>query len=181
MGHGLLRHYIREVLDGFGNKNLGKDGVAGNLRYDVPVRAGAGGNILTDEENEEQAATQSGKRAATVLVIADDGKVLAVSRRDDPTMWGLPGGKVDAGEEIADAAVRELKEETGLDASDLSAVFSRVDSEDYETTTFVGKVSGQINTTEEGLVRWVDKDVLTNPDTSPFVSYNVALFRKLGL
>ena len=176
-GERLLRQLIREVLDGFGNKNAGKDGVPGNLRYDVPV-VKRGGNVLDDEQAEEDQAMQGKPLAATVLIIADDGKILAVSRRDDPSAFGLPGGKVDPGETPAEAAARELQEETGLIATDLKPVFVREEGDGYTTTTFVGHVTGNIKTDEEGVVRWVDREVLFS---GPFGGYNRKLFAKLGL
>lgn len=175
MNQKLLRTFIREVIsDGFGNKNLGKDAPAGNLRYDVQVAA-RGTNILDDEAEE---ASKPRPRAACVLIIADDGKVLAVSRRNDPTAFGLPGGKVDQGEQPADAAARELKEETGLDVAGLRPVFVHKEDDGYETTTFIGSVSGKIDTKEEGVIRWVDREVLFN---GPFGRYNRKLFATLGL
>lgn len=32
-------------------------------------------------------------------------------------MWGLPKGRIDAGETVEEAALREVREETGLDAT----------------------------------------------------------------
>jgi len=43
-----------------------------------------------------------------------DGKILGVSRRDDHTSFGLPGGKVDKNETPIQALIREVKEETGV-------------------------------------------------------------------
>ena len=166
---------INEILDGFGNKSNGKDGVAGNLRNGVPTTGHTGENVLTDEEVEENKE----KRAACVLIVAEDGKVLAVSRKDNPNVWGLPGGKVDPAETEEQAAARELQEETGLTAKKLSRVFSADDGE-YVTTTFACEADGEIDTDESGVIRWVEPAILFDPTTSPFYGYNRALFKKLG-
>lgn len=56
--------------------------------------------------------------AATIAVVVRDQQVLLVRRANPPDqgMWGYPGGKIDAGETLAQAALRELHEETGISA-----------------------------------------------------------------
>ncbi|MCT4610736.1 MAG: NUDIX hydrolase [Pelagimonas sp.] len=53
---------------------------------------------------------------AALAVVVRDAQVLLVRRRNPPDagIWGYPGGKVDLGEPIAQAAQRELFEETGV-------------------------------------------------------------------
>ncbi len=50
------------------------------------------------------------------VVILDAGRVLLIQRADFKT-WALPGGSVDTGESAAQAAIREVREETGLDVT----------------------------------------------------------------
>ena len=54
-----------------------------------------------------------GKKVSTVLLF-NQGQILAVSRKDDPNDFGLPGGKLDPGETFTAGAIREVREETGL-------------------------------------------------------------------
>ena len=50
-------------------------------------------------------------------VVFTQGKFVLIQRKNPPFqgMWALPGGFVDIGETVESAAVRETKEETGLD------------------------------------------------------------------
>lgn len=51
------------------------------------------------------------------VVIVNDGKLLLIKRGAEPSLgrWSFPGGVVELGESVRDAAVRETKEECGLD------------------------------------------------------------------
>lgn len=52
--------------------------------------------------------------AASAVVTDADGRLLLQRRRDN-NLWALPGGAMDMGDSLPGTAVREVKEETGLD------------------------------------------------------------------
>jgi 8-oxo-dGTP diphosphatase len=75
------------------------------------------GDISDDAAVDQQVTTV--RLAAAVTV--DDDRVLLVRRSETerflPSVWGVPCGKVDPGETTGQAALRELREETGLAGS----------------------------------------------------------------
>ncbi|GAB3742844.1 NUDIX domain-containing protein [Microlunatus parietis] len=76
-------------------------------------------------------------------VVHHHGRVLLLRRPDDDFMGGifeLPSGKVEVGEGLGEALVREVTEETGLVVATISDYLGRFD---YESGS--GKVSRQFN------------------------------------
>jgi 8-oxo-dGTP diphosphatase len=53
---------------------------------------------------------------AVGAIVVRDGRVLLVRRGQPPSegLWAIPGGRVELGETLQEAAEREIKEETGL-------------------------------------------------------------------
>jgi len=51
--------------------------------------------------------------SASAVIFDRRGRVL-LQQRSDGGQWGLPGGSVEIGESVAEAAIREVREETGL-------------------------------------------------------------------
>lgn len=53
-----------------------------------------------------------------IIIELNDGIVL-INRKNPPYGWAIPGGFVDYGETVEEAAIREAKEETSLDIEEL--------------------------------------------------------------
>jgi ADP-ribose pyrophosphatase YjhB (NUDIX family) len=87
---------------------------------------------------------------AVIVAVIDDGKVL-LTKREDFEVWCLPGGGVEEGESLAEGAIREAKEETGLDVelTRLVGVYSRMGGgmHDVHAVLYAAKpVGGELRT-----------------------------------
>lgn len=114
--------------------------------------------------------------AASAVIVNDRGEVLLHRRSDDGT-WAVPGGGIERGESAPQAAVREAREETGLEIEvvRLVGVYSRPDEctwryEDghvvqYVSVCFRCRVAGGVETLNDETLelRWFAPDAL--PDS----------------
>jgi ADP-ribose pyrophosphatase YjhB (NUDIX family) len=110
-------------------------------------------------------------KASLSLLINKEGKILSVSRKDNIFDKNIVGGKVDEGETFEQAAVREAKEETGLDIFNLKPVFMRKDGK-FICVTFLAEFIGEIEQTEKGAIEWINYDELFS---GSFGKYNSEL------
>jgi 8-oxo-dGTP diphosphatase len=111
--------------------------------------------------------------------IEHDGKFLLLHRhahKANGGKWGLPAGKVDAGEERKQAVIREIEEETGLkfDESQVDyfdSRFVRHGDFDFEWHMFSTKLDASPDITiqpfEHSEFRWVTLDEALAMDTIP--------------
>ena len=120
--------------------------------------------------------------AASVTVFRD-GKVLIATRTKPPGagVWSLPGGLVEAGETLEEAALRELHEEVGVEARIVAfnRHVQRIDRDEqgrvrhhFVVASFVGEwTAGEAQTgPEAGEVRWVDPLDLGALPTTPHLA-----------
>ena len=98
-------------------------------------------------------------------------KVLVQERKKSWTGIAFPGGHLEKGEPLVPSTIREIKEETGLDITNLKLCGVKDWFEPkknrrymvflYSTTEFSGQL---INETDEGKVFWQDINQLANLD-----------------
>jgi 8-oxo-dGTP pyrophosphatase MutT (NUDIX family) len=116
---------------------------------------------------------------AASLAVFRDGKVLIASRTAPPAqaLFSLPGGVVEIGETLQDAALREVMEEVGVAAEivgfvDHAEVIQRESDgsikRHFVITCFAGRwISGEGHTSAEaGAVLWVDPDAMGSIPTT---------------
>jgi ADP-ribose pyrophosphatase YjhB (NUDIX family) len=117
--------------------------------------------------------------AVAAIVFDGEGRVLVIRRGHPPAQgqFSVPGGAVEVGETLADACVREVREETGLtiEVLGLAEVVERVQREPagqvryhYVILDYAARVTGGVLCagSDAGEARWVTLDELAALDTT---------------
>ncbi|NHV61244.1 MAG: NUDIX hydrolase [Candidatus Verstraetearchaeota archaeon] len=125
------------------------------------------------------------------VILVKDRQILLVKRGHEPNkgMWSIPGGLIKLGETAEEAAIREVREETGLEVSigAVAGIFNVIikDSDSkikyhYVIIDYIGEVVGGMLRpgTDVTDARWFWLDEIGDVETSPTVKKALELFRK---
>lgn len=119
---------------------------------------------------------------AGVALIIKDGLILSISRRDNKSLFGLPGGKVEVVDnDTKAAAIRETFEETSIWIKDCILIFEALDNGFEAHCYYVLDWEGTPINNEEGEVKWLTATELTST-MAAFPEYNsntLKVFEKL--
>lgn len=109
--------------------------------------------------------------AVSGLISHPNGQVLLI--RSPRRGWEFPGGQVEEGEDLIEALQREIKEESGVNASigSLVGVYSNIRLPSKVMFGFLGEyVSGELTISDESVeTKWADRDSILKKVTNPIV------------
>lgn len=106
----------------------------------------------------------------TNMCMVYDGDKILVQDRENPDWPGItfPGGHVEPGESFVKSVIREVKEETGLDISNVRLCgmkqFTQRDGSYRYIVLFykTDRFAGELRSSDEGKMFWIDKKDLDN-------------------
>lgn len=124
------------------------------------------------------------KKAAGILLINGKGNILVFqNKKHDHLGLSLPGGKVEQGESLLEAAIRECLEETGIQVYTVCGnpytAYDEVGGFEFTTYNAIS-YKGKIKNIrpDEGIASWGTVDDLIN---GPYKQYNTAMLQHFGV
>lgn len=134
----------------------------------------------TEHYHDPNAPTANSIVVAVSVFVRDESERVLLIRRSDNGLWSLPGGGQEIGESVAQTAVRETWEETGITVevtgivgvySDPRHVIEYSDGEVRQQFSLCFRatpVGGVLTPSDESTdVRWVQRDELGGYDIHP--------------
>jgi 8-oxo-dGTP diphosphatase len=122
---------------------------------------------------------------AAAVIERSGGEFLLAQRpagKPYPGYWEFPGGKIEPGEDARAALVRELREELGIEARELSPWITRVYAYTHATVRLhffrVSAWEGEPRPLEEQAIRW---QRVVAPDVAPMLPANAPVLAALAL
>lgn len=129
-------------------------------------------------------------RVAAKAFIMKDSKLLILKRRlndvQKPSIWEIPGGRLEFGENPFDGLKREIKEEAGIDVDVLHPInirhFERDDGQTITLLIFLCKAlnDGVVLSEEHSDFKWIPLDKCKE-ELTDFFHKEVDIFNKLEL
>ena len=113
--------------------------------------------------------------SVNIVVVNDAGDILMI-RRSDNENWAVPGGAIDLGESVTHAAIRETREESGIDCEITGLVGIYTDPkhiilytsngearQEFSILLTANATGGQLTESDESSeVNWIKRDRLKN-------------------
>ncbi len=127
------------------------------------------------------------KKCVNTIIIDKQNRLLVLKRNPNvkfsPSLWDLPGGKVENGETLQEAVKRETKEESNLDVEVRDSYFYIHHYPDVEIDIYafeVELIGGEVKIDEEQHTefRWISKDQIESLKYTPSVGATIREFFK---
>ncbi|MDQ3660919.1 MAG: NUDIX hydrolase [Actinomycetota bacterium] len=120
-------------------------------------------------------------------VVVRNGALLMVRRGREPAkgLWSLPGGRLEHGECLVEAAAREVLEETGVEVkvSDLLGVYEALGDTHFVVLDYIGEAVGGAAEPRGGEdaaeARWVPLEEISTLDCTPRLSETLTAWKVL--
>jgi len=134
---------------------------------------------MANEQNSPRPVPGLRPQAAVGVVCIRGGQVLLVRRGTPPLTgeWSLPGGRIEPGEPARDAALRELREETGVEA----AIIGLVDVVDAIVTNREGTLITRHFVLTDFAARWISGEPVAGDDAAEARFFPLDQIASLGL
>ena len=124
------------------------------------------------------------------LAVSPRDRLLFIRTHKWRDTWGVPGGKVEYGESMHDALIREFREETGLEIGDVhwAPVQEAIESDEFHRPAhflllnFLARASSEhvrLNDEAEAYV-WVEPEDAASLELNSFTRRLLAFYRDVG-